>query len=92
MSRVSDINQAVDVVRLAQLTPASSGPLLFMDTTDCATDFDTRLEVFTGAAVNALTLVSSSDDCTLFPNVLGSCLSFPYTSGTTYYIRVSGGS
>lgn len=50
-------------------------------------NFDTTLAVYTGSAVNALTLVASNDDR---GNTLQSAVSFHATAGTTYYIAVDG--
>lgn len=52
----------------------------------CASDFDTLLAVYTGAAVNALTEVGSNDDACGFQ----SSVSFPAAEGTTYRIAVDG--
>jgi len=52
-------------------------------------DFDTLLAVYTGNAVNSLTLVASNDDIA-FPTVEQSALSFNAVSGTVYYIAVDG--
>ncbi len=49
--------------------------------------FDTTLGVFTGAAVNALTSVTSNDD---FNGALQSKVTFTATAGTTYRIAVDG--
>lgn len=49
-------------------------------------DFDTTLGVYTGGAVNALTLRASNDDTV----GLTSFVSLPVTAGTTYYIAVDG--
>ena len=50
-------------------------------------NFDTTLAVYTGSAVNALTLVGSNDDA---PGLTTSHLNFTATSGTTYQIAVDG--
>jgi hypothetical protein len=56
---------------------------------DTATSgFDTLLGVYTGGAVNALTVVASNDD--VKNTVLTSRVRFPATSGTVYRIRVDG--
>jgi hypothetical protein len=52
----------------------------------CASNFDTLLAVYTGAAVDALTPVASDDDSC----GQGSILSFAATSGVTYMIAVDG--
>ncbi len=54
-------------------------------------DFDTLLAVYTGAAVNALTLVGRNDECNLEGIIYSiSCLAFPITTGTTYSLQVDG--
>ena len=54
-------------------------------------DFDTVLAVYTGAAVNTLTLVGRNDQCTLEGVAYSiSCLAFPITTGTTYSLQVDG--
>lgn len=50
-------------------------------------NFDTVMSVFTGSAVNALTLVGENDDS---PSNLQSTLTFDATAGTTYMVRVDG--
>ncbi len=50
--------------------------------------FDTQLGVFTGAAVNALTVVNAGDNDDLPGN--NEQLSFSATAGTTYYFQVDG--
>lgn len=52
----------------------------------CGSNFDTVLAAFTGAAVNALTLLAVNDDSC----GLQSTISFPCTAGTTYRIQVTG--
>jgi len=52
-------------------------------------DFDTLLAVYTGNAVNSLTLIASNDDIT-FPTVEQSALSFAAVNGTSYYIAIDG--
>jgi hypothetical protein len=53
--------------------------------------FDTLLAVYTGTAVNALTLVGSNDDCdTAGTTVNYSCLWVNITPGTTYFVQVDG--
>ena len=49
--------------------------------------FDTQLAVYTGSAVNGLSLVAGNDD---FFDLFISGLAFNATSGTTYYIAVDG--
>ncbi len=51
-------------------------------------DFDTLLAVYTGTAVNALTLVSSNDNCA--SGEVTSCATFSVTAGTTYSVQVDG--
>jgi len=51
--------------------------------------FDTILGIYTGTAVNSLTLVASNDDET-YPNVITSRVQFTATGGTTYRIAVDG--
>ena len=62
--------------------PASSA--FTIDT--CESDLDTVLAVYTGAAVNALTLVRSNDDAC----DVGSSVTFVATSGQVYSIAVDG--
>ena len=50
-------------------------------------DFNTLLGVYTGTAVNALTVVASNDDA---PASVTSAVSFMATAGTTYQIAVDG--
>ena len=50
-------------------------------------NFDTTTAVYTGAAVNALTLVASNDNA---PGLTTSHLSFAASSGTSYQIAVDG--
>ncbi len=50
-------------------------------------NFDTTLEVFTGTAINALTLVASDDQA---GGANTSLAIFPVVSGTTYHFRVMG--
>jgi hypothetical protein len=49
--------------------------------------YDTTLAVYTGAAVNSLTLITEDDD---MPNANSSRVTFAATAGTTYYIAVDG--
>ena len=51
-------------------------------------DFDTLLAVYTGSAVNTLTVVASNDDIT--PGYLQSQVTFAASAGTTYRIAVDG--
>ena len=57
--------------------------------TTAGTSFDTLLSVYTGTAVNALTLVASDDDPPDTSND-SSTLTFAASGGTTYWISVSG--
>jgi hypothetical protein len=50
--------------------------------------FDTLLAVYTGTAVNALTLVASNDNCE--DGLTASCATFSVTAGTTYSVQVDG--
>ena len=52
-------------------------------------DFDTLLAVFTGAAVDALTLAAYNDNCV--SDVLTSCVTLKVAAGTSYAIKVTGG-
>ena len=51
-------------------------------------NFDTTLAVYTGSAVNSLTLIASNDDTSR--GVLTSALSFNAVAGTTYRIAIDG--
>jgi hypothetical protein len=71
-------------------TAPFSGPVLL---TTSGSDFDTLLAVYTGASVNALTLVAANDDSSHPDNlghILTSSLTFTATAGTTYKIAVDG--
>jgi uncharacterized repeat protein (TIGR01451 family) len=63
-------------------------------TSEVVTNFDTTLFTYTGAAVNALTVVTSNDDTTLCNSTVNanyaSTNSFTATSGTTYRFQVDG--
>lgn len=63
-------------------------------TSSTATSYDTTLGTYTGAAVNALTAVTTNDDtANCFINggaALGSTNTFAAVSGTTYRFRVDG--
>ncbi len=50
--------------------------------------YDTLLAVYTGTAVNSLTLVSSNDNCA--SGLMTSCATFSVTAGTTYSVQVDG--
>jgi uncharacterized repeat protein (TIGR01451 family) len=78
-------------------TAPSTGTALFGTcnlTAETTTNFDTTLHVYTGAAVNALTAITSNDDTTGCNSTVnanyGSWVQFAATSGTTYRIRVDG--
>ena len=69
-------------------TAPSSG-LLAVDT--AGSPFDTVLAVYTGAAVNSLSVVASNDDERRLENTLTSRIrGVPVTAGTTYRIAVDG--
>jgi hypothetical protein len=56
-------------------------------------DFDTLMAIYTGAAVNGLTLVAANDDSANSNNlgrILTSNVMINAVSGTTYYIAVDG--
>nr|HMT20896.1 FG-GAP-like repeat-containing protein [Promineifilum sp.] len=57
--------------------------------TTSGSTFDTLMGIYTGGAVNTLTLIASNDDES-YPTVTTSLLSINVTSGTTYYIAVDG--
>ena len=63
-------------------------------TSETVTDHDTVLEAYTGAAVNALTLLVQNDDTTGCNSTVnanyGSWVSFNVTAGVTYRLRVEG--
>jgi len=60
----------------------------------CGSNFDTLLAAYTGAAVNALTVVASDDDgadfCPGLTSGVESQIAFNVTAGTTYWIVVDG--
>jgi hypothetical protein len=60
-----------------------------VDLTTLGSTFDTLLAVYTGAAVDALTLVAENDDGEFAPD-LSSMVSFPVTAGTELQIAVDG--
>lgn len=64
---------------------ATNSETVTVDTSGC--DYDAYLHVYTGAALNALTFVTSDDD-----SGSGACslASFTPTPGTTYRIRIDG--
>lgn len=64
---------------------APSNVSMTFDTT--GSTYDTTLAVYTGAAVNSLTLVTGNDD---MPTLSQSRVTFAATAGTTYYIAVDG--
>ena len=57
-------------------------------------NFDTILAAYTGAAVNALTVLASNDDISPIndppPRNIQSLITFPVTAGTVYHIQVDG--
>ena len=59
-----------------------------MQVTLAGSSVDTLLYVYTGTAVNALTLVAVNFDCT--PTTTASCVTFNVVPGTTYSIQVFG--
>ncbi len=78
-------------------TAPASGTAIFGTcnlTAETTTNFDTTLHVYTGAAANALTAITSNDDTTGCNSTVngnyGSWVQFAATSGTTYRIRVDG--
>ena len=66
---------------------AGSGAVTISTT---GSDFDTTLGVYTGSAVNALTLVAANDDQDNASGILTSLVTFNATAGTTYRIQVNG--
>jgi hypothetical protein len=68
-------------------TAPSSGPV-HVDT--CGSAINTVLGVYTGSAVNSLSLVASNDDDPSGPCGTASALDFTASSGTTYRIQVDG--
>jgi subtilisin family serine protease len=66
-------------------TPSASGQITV---NTAGSSFDTLLGVYTGSAVNVLTLVASNND--VGGGDLTSAVSFAGVSGTTYYIAVDG--
>lgn len=66
-------------------TPAASGPVE-IDTT--GSDFDTRLAVYSGAALSSLTLAAENDD--INAATIQSRVWFVATAGTAYRIAVDG--
>ncbi|MCH8994957.1 MAG: hypothetical protein IH959_08345 [Chloroflexi bacterium] len=66
-----------------QFTPSESG-VIFAETDD--SNFDTVLAVYTGSAIDALTVVICNDD----RFGLQSEVTFQVTAGTTYYLQVGG--
>ena len=55
----------------------------------CGSNYDTMLSIHTVCPATPVNQVVCNDDCGGACN-FNSCLTFPATSGTTYYIRVSG--
>jgi hypothetical protein len=64
-------------------TPASDGQVVI---TTSGSDFDTLMAVYTGSALNGLTLVRQNDDS----GGLQSSVTFGAVGGTTYHIAVGG--
>jgi hypothetical protein len=52
--------------------------------------YDTILAVYTGAVVNALTLVVNNDNCTTGGSPGASCVVVPVRKGTVYSVQVDG--
>jgi hypothetical protein len=67
-------------------TPASDGEVVINTS---GSDFDTLMAVYTGSALNGLTLVAQNDDSS-FPTNIQSQVSFLAEAGTTYHIAVGG--
>ncbi|MEA2292302.1 MAG: hypothetical protein QOF17_1325, partial [Solirubrobacteraceae bacterium] len=65
----------------------SSGPIRI---TTAGSDFDTLLAVYTGNAVNALTLVAANDDEDFDRGIRTSAVTFNAPAGTVYRIAVDG--
>jgi hypothetical protein len=59
-----------------------------LQVTLAGSDFDTLLAVYTGTAVNVLTLVTSNDNCAL--GISMSCVTFSVLPGTAYSVQVDG--
>lgn len=66
--------------------PASGSATL----STAGSSFDTLLAVYTGAAVNALSVVAQNDDTNQAANVLTSNVAWTASAGTTYRIAVDG--
>ena len=75
-------------------TAPANGSVTFETCGLTQTTFDTTLQSFTGAAVNALTMLASNDDTTGCPVTInpnyGSRNTFNVSSGTVYRIQVDG--
>ena len=69
-----------------QFTPTLSGTVVVSTE---GSDFDTLLAVYTGNAVDALTMIATNDDI-ITPDIPQSRLSFQATAGTAYHIAVDG--
>jgi hypothetical protein len=52
--------------------------------------FDTLLAAYTGAAVNATSLVASNDNCTMGGSPGASCITFTISQNTVYSLQVDG--
>ena len=70
-----------------KFTPLSSRTIRF-DT--CTAGFDTVLAAYTGASVDALTMVAANDDSGRCVTGTHSFIQFMAVSGTTYYVAVAG--
>jgi len=66
-----------------------TGQTVSISTCNAFTNYDTKLGVFTGTC-GALTCVTGNDDATCAISGLRSLVTFATTSGTTYYILVTG--
>jgi uncharacterized repeat protein (TIGR01451 family) len=73
-------------------TAPASGTLNVQTCSSTLTNFDTTLNAYTGAAVNALTAIVGNDDACVntTPQPYASSISFAVTSGTTYRIQLDG--
>ena len=73
-------------------TAPATGTLTVQTCSATQTTFDTTLQAFTGAAVNALTNVATNDDfcANTTVNAYASLITVAVTAGTTYRIQVDG--
>jgi hypothetical protein len=69
---------------------AGTGMPITLSTCDAATNFDTRLSVFTGSCAS-LVCVADNDDTACGLSPLSSSVSFPTTYGVAYRVLVHGG-